>query len=272
MDLQKDQVQFKYIVDRFFGTEKGLSYEVVKYEDGRKEKIQTPKENIFTRLGALGLMICGGAINSLFTNSEVNDLDFYMTDPSKQKEIEAFFQEYFPIAGFKSNNAITYRRKSSSSNKVWTIQLITRFTGHAQTIFDWFDFTITHGAYDFHSQTFEFGDRFFADLSKRKLVYSGKSQYPICAMYRTTKYVARGFKLSGATVMHIALSIVQLKIENYKQLKEQLMGIDTIFLQGLLNKKNPEAPVAYGEFISEAFEVIDRISGLTAAEESDSMQ
>ena len=146
------------------------------------------------------------------------------------------------------------------------MQLITRFTGEAEDIFQWFDFTVTHGAYDFEKEGFVFGDRFFMDVSKRRLVYSGASKYPICAMYRTKKYVARGYELPGSTIMHIALSIVQLQIENYQQLKEQLMGIDTVYLQKLLEAKQPDAPVDYGEFIYEAFQTIDRITGATQAE------
>jgi hypothetical protein len=213
-------------------------------------------------------MVCGGAVNATFTNSTINDLDFYLKDSKYRDECAAWLYSMFPEK-FHTQNAITFKRKAEHSRKKYVVQLITRFSGSAHDIFDWFDFTITHCAYDFEEDKFEFGSRFFPDLAKRRLVYSGASKYPICAMYRTSKYVARGFILPGATIMHIALSIVQLKIENYKDLKEQLMGIDTIYLQGLLNAKDPNAPVNYGEFVFEAFQLIDRISGMTAAEEDD---
>jgi hypothetical protein len=61
--------------------------------------------------------------------------------------------------------------------------------------------------------------------------------------------------------MHIALSIVRLDIQSYKQLKQQLMGIDTIYLQKLLAR--PEyadvLPVDYGKFLQDAFESIDGV-------------
>jgi hypothetical protein len=139
--------------------------------------------------------------------------------------------------------------------------LITRFSGTPAKIFDDFDFTITHGAFNFSADIFELGERFFPDLVARRLVYAGSSKYPICALYRTKKYGARGYTVSGSTLMHIALSIVQLKIHTYKQLKEQLMGIDTMFLQGLLNrfpdKYEDSLPVNYGEFVSDIFAAID---------------
>jgi len=272
LNYDKEHAQIMHAIDRFFGTINGatLATEELVQPGGttvKVKKVDNRFPNVISEMGRLQLLLCGGAINSTFTNMEINDLDFYMMDPNLQPEIEDFFQRYFEKS-FSSSNAITYKRKGTG-RKVYTVQLITRFTGTPKEIFEWFDFTITHGAYNFWSSTFEFGDRFFQDLSKRRLVYSGASKYPICAMYRTKKYVDRGYDLPGATIMHIALSIVQLKIENYKDLKDQLMGIDTSYLQKLLDAKDPTNPVNYGEFIYEAFQVIDRITAMTAAEEED---
>ena len=276
--MDKEKFQLRHTIDKFFGTSEGYALQ---------ENVQTniinevssvvkrwftrdvQKPNVFSELKRLKLMVCGGTINSIFTNSSVNDLDFYMKDPSLVDECKAFLKSHFPDFEVVTINANTYKRKSPRSNKRWTVQLITRFHGEAADIFNWFDFTITHGAYDFEKEEFIFGDRFFSDLAKRRLVYSGSSMYPICAMYRTKKYVERGYELPGATIMHIALSIVQLKIEKYKDLKEQLMGIDTMYLQKLLEAKQPDAPVNYGEFIYEAFQTIDRITGATQAEEDE---
>ena len=274
LNLEKEEAQLRYTIDRFFGTTNGAfkrKIEHVNFDGQTVEMLATDldRKNVMDRLAELGLLVCGGTVNAIFTNSSVNDLDFYMTDASKKDEIDAFFTECFPDEKLTTLNAITYKRKSERSNKKWMIQLITRFVGDAQTIFDWFDFTITHGAYDFAKRKFVLGARFLPDLAKRRLVYSGTSKYPICAMYRTKKYAARGFELPGSTIMHIALSIVQLKIDNYGQLKEQLMGIDTIYLQKLIEAKSPDAPVNYGEFVFEAFQLIDRISGMTAAEEGE---
>ena len=274
LDLEREEAQLRYTIDRFFGTQNGVFLRKMTHVNPDNSTVvadvpDTSRPNVMDRLAELGLLVCGGTVNAIFTNSSVNDLDFYMTDATKQNEIDAFFTECFPAEKMTTINAITYKRKSEKSNKKWVVQLITRFVGDARTIFDWFDFTITHGAYDFAKRKFVLGARFLPDLAKRRLVYSGASKYPICAMYRTKKYVARGFELPGSTIMHIALSIVQLKIENYGQLKEQLMGIDTIYLQKLIEAKSPDAPVNYGEFVFEAFQLIDRISGMTAAEEGE---
>lgn len=276
MNFEKEEAQLRNTVDKFFGTMNGVSVtettEVHVNADGTQYNYvkyipNTEIPNVFDELARLGVTICGGAITSIFTNANVNDLDFYVQDPRNLPEVHKFLEKFFKKE-FTSPNAVTYVRKSLKSNKKWRVQVITKFTGDPYAIFEWFDFTITHGAYVFSTRNFVFGDRYFQDLTKRRLVYSGNSQYPICAMYRTKKYVERGYTLPGATIMHIALCIVQLKIENYKELKEQLMGIDTIYLQKLLEAKSPDAPVNYGEFVYEAFQLIDHI-GNTLAENED---
>lgn len=221
---------------------------------------------IVAEMGRLGLVLSGGAINCVFANDPIKDLDFYMKDPSKKSEVIEFLAKYFPSEHWVSGNAFTMKRHSVASRKKWTVQLITRFHGTPQDILDTFDFTITQGLYDFETKQFVFGDRFLQDIASRTLIYLGKSHFPICAMYRTKKYQDRGYKLPGATIMHIALSIVRLEIKTYKQLKEQLMGVDTQYLAGLLNsaKYQDELPIDYGQFLVDAFEHID---GVTYAED-----
>lgn len=281
MNFDKEAAQIRFAVDKFFGTTNGVSYkEVTKVEileDGTETRktirsVDNDLPNVFEQLSKLGVILCGGAITSVFTSANVNDLDFYMEHPDQQRAVIEFFEK-FSKREYTSVNAITFVRKSLKSNKKWRIQLITneKFTGGPHDIFEWFDFTITHGAFRFDTQEFVLGDRFLQDLAKRRLIYSGNSKYPICAMYRTKKYVERGFELPGATIMHIALCIIQLKIDNYAELEEQLMGIDTTYLQRLLEAKNPDAPVNYGEFVYEAFQLIDHI-GNTLAENEDEDQ
>lgn len=252
------------VLDVFFDTVAGIEYIPLKNaRDGsRGDFITIPAYaiNILKLFEELGVMLCGGSILSLFTESRISDLDFYVKDPNNLAMFQDFLHSRFhdhEKPPFQSINAITYKRRAK--NRVYTVQLITKFTGEPNDIFQYFDFTITNCAYDFKAQSFAFGPRFFADLGKRVLVYAGKSQYPICALHRINKYIEKGFRAPGSTLMHIALSIVQLNITNYRQLKEQLMGIDTSYLTNLLESKDPDVPVNYGEFIEEALNAINLI-------------
>lgn len=270
MNFEREGIKLKHAVDNHFNTANGARWLTCTPEDDAVPSSPqlVDEENLFAALARLKVAVCGGTVSSIFTAAMINDLDFYCKERNIQEVVD-LFTKYFGTPVFTSTNAISFARKSTRSRKIWRVQLITRFVGEPKEIFNWFDFTVTHGAYDFELKEFVFGDRFFADLSQRRLVYSGASLYPICAMYRTKKYQERGFKLSGATIMHIALSIIQLDIKTYGQLKEQLMGIDTMYLQKLLGEKAQDAPVDYGEFIAEAFKAIDGIIGDTAAEKED---
>lgn len=209
-------------------------------------------------LAGLRVILCGGTITSVFTGSKINDLDFYVEDAAAIPEVEALFFKYFPVKTFTSQNAMTFQRESPG--RAYNIQLITRFTGSPAQIFKSFDFTVCQGAYKFCEQRFELAERFLADNAKKRLVFCGHSHYPICALYRTLKYRKKGYTVPGSTLMHIALAIVQLDIKSYKQLKEQLMGVDTMYLQGLLQGESylDDLPVDYGKFVAEAFERINR--------------
>jgi len=228
-----------------------------------REAIPNRTKEVFEELKRLNIMLCGGAITSLFSGATIKDLDFYVLDLQQLYEAKDFLLKWFPQEAFVSGNAVTYKRKSERSNKVWTVQLITRFSGPPETIFYNFDFTVTMGCYDFRTKEFVLHERFLPDIAKRRLVYSGGSHFPICAMARVGKYREKGYHCPNSTVMHIALSIVQLNIQNYKQLKEQLFGIDTIYLQKLLSSKKyleyeeQNLPVDYGEFIAEVFKAIE---------------
>lgn len=271
MNLERETFVLDHVLEQFFFQSRCLADGATSLSEAVSDDNGLPLicdlKYIKEEMKRLGMMLCGGAVNSIFMRRTIKDLDFYLEDISKREDAIAFLSKFFTKA-FTSDNAITFSRNSMRSRKKWVVQLITRFSGQPKEIFEYFDFTITHGAFKYSTNTFEFGDRFFQDLSKRELVYAGKSLYPICAMYRLKKYTERGFYVSGATIMHISLCIVQLKISSYRELKMQLMGIDTMYLQKLLEAKQPDAPVDYGEFIYEAFQLIEGV-GKTLAEIDD---
>lgn len=182
-----------------------------------------------------GVMLCGGTINSIFSSRKVNDLDFYVQNNSNNQIgdlIKIMKEVYNYKVVHTSDNAITLTRRGHKGN-LFEIQFITRFTGSPQDILDTFDYTIVQGVFDFKTNQFVLSDRFLVDIAKRQLVYTNTSEYPICALYRTKKYIERGYTISGANLVAISLSIHALKLETYADLKNQLMGIDTSMLKEL---------------------------------------
>ena len=258
-DFKREECKLLSAITTFFGlSSKGKTGEEL-------IALQTAQESLFKDMGRLKMYCCGGAVTSVFSNAAINDIDIYVENESDIPEATEFLKK---VTGdnepWVSDNAITYVRKGSG-RRVYRTQLIKAFTGKPAEIFWSFDFTICMGAYNFAERKFEMDNRFLADLAGRRLVYSGGSRYPICAMYRTSKYQDRGFKLPGSTVMHIALAIVKLEIKTYGVLKEQLQGIDTMFLGAYLSTKDSETPVDIGEFLYHAFKLIDE-HGMTTAD------
>jgi hypothetical protein len=208
-----------------------------------------------TLLKKYGAMLAGGAINSLFSGRAVSDLDFYLKDKDNAEGFAKALAEHGFKETFRTDNAITLTRKGK--HKTYEIQIITRFQGTPQEILDTFDFTIVQGLYDFETSKFHFADNFLKHIAQRKLVYSGNSKYPICALYRTRKYGERGYKLPGTTMVQIALAIHALEIKTYQDMKEQLMGIDTAFLKVLNDKLDASKELKFeaSEFVAMFYEL-----------------
>ena len=209
--------------------------------------------NLMKGLAENGIILCGGAITSAFSGMPIKDLDFYVEEPTKLQAAIDFIERYFPKESlYKSINANTWTR-SGKGRKKYRVQLITKFMGPPEKIFDDFDFTVVQGCYRFESGNFVLGERFLPDIARKVIVFCGKSHYPICAMYRTLKYQRKGYKLLGTTVIHIALAIARLQITTYRELKEQLFGIDTLFMSRFLEDRQDELPYDHAEFIHTVF-------------------
>ena len=92
------------------------------------------------------------------------------------------------------------------------------------------------GAYSFKHKEFYLDKFFLTDNIEKRLRFNPGTEYPICSLYRTIKYQKRRYMLSGIEMIKIALAINNLQMKTYKDLKQQLMGIDTQFLSPLTSK------------------------------------
>lgn len=184
---------------------------------------------------------CGGAIVSIFTGQPINDYDIYSVNKDNPSKImEELKKQDFELK-VESHNAYSLVRKSNKENgtKRLKIQLIKyeKFCNeNIKDTFNYFDFHCCMGAYSFKEKKFYFDDYFLTDNIEKRLRFNPGTEYPICSLYRTLKYQKKGFTLPGIEIIKIALAINDLRMENYMDLKKQLMGIDTLFLQPLTDK------------------------------------
>jgi hypothetical protein len=206
-------------------------------------------EELFSLFGKYNCVIAGGAITSIFSGNIIKDYDVYFHN---KEDLQALRQEknwssetMVSKILSKTDNSITLSVNqgasighSDANNKV-VIQLILLedlICSEVKKIIEQFDFTVCMGAYDFQTNSFVFDKDFLKHLSQRSLVYNANSKYPFASLYRVIKYIKKGFKISGIEMIKLGLKCNNIKINNYKELSKQLLGVDTLFLKDLTDK------------------------------------
>lgn len=210
------------------------------YEREKYFLVRSIPETTLTAIKENNAFIAGGAITSVFSNAKINDFDIYTKTHEDNKKLIAYFNtlQTIPII---SPNAISYRTEGA------TYQIITKesFIGNPNTVIDNFDYTICMGAYDIRKDNFVLHKNFLLDLSKRMLCFNENAPYPLCSLFRLRKFMKRGFSISGSEIIKLGLSVNNLKITNYKELREHLLGIDTLFLKDLTDTLLEKKETAY---------------------------
>lgn len=181
------------------------------------------------------VILAGGAITSLFSNSTINDYDlFFKTEKNRDKVLEYFLDENNGLELiYDSDNAKTFK-----TGKL-TIQLICKkdsiFKDTKLYLFQTFDFTVCMGAYLFKEQYFLLHEDFLEHLSKRILKYNILCTSPLHSMWRLHKYVARGFTIESPEILKMALHFAEIykNINTLQELEPYLNGFSNKEYHGL---------------------------------------
>lgn len=148
---------------------------------------------------------------------------------------------------FLSSNAISLRGK---------IQLILRFYGSPDDIHQSYDFIHCMNYWESGTGKLTLKAEALEALLSRTLVYAG-SQYPLCSVIRTRKFIKRGWRINAGQYLKMAMQIAELDMTNHVTLEEQLTGVDVAYFAEVIQKikdKNPEkVDAAY------LTEIIDRM-------------
>jgi hypothetical protein len=163
----------------------------------------------------------------------------------KEKEVPKY------KAVFLSTNAI------SLTNKV---QLVIRFYGDAYEI---------HSNYDFvHATCFWRSEDNYLSLPRealeaiitKELIYTG-SKYPLCSIFRTKKFINRGWQINAGQYLKMALHLNEMNLLDLSVLEEQLTGVDAAYfhqvIDSIRNKQNGDPNFELDNMY--LFEVINRI-------------
>lgn len=173
----------------------------------------------------------GGLLTSIFTGSKINDFDIFSETVEDFTTLYNSLYSRFPVK-LNTDNAVTLE----CEDKI--IQLIkpTCMCGKVEEVINRFDFTISMAAYYPLENKIFCNDRFFIDLSARKLVYNINSIRPISTLYRIKKYIDKGYSINGIELIKLGLTISKIKITSFKQYKNEINGIDANLLNSHFNK------------------------------------
>jgi hypothetical protein len=206
-----------------------------KYPTERKKLRSLLNDDIWEMLSLSGAYIAGGAITSLFTNSDINDLDIYF--PSMQSVVEAVAccynaEEFVSEEGWAEVGSFTMHCMGSTDKSILfnyngqDVQFMHfKYFNSPEAIFDTFDFTCCMAAYDVKNDRFVLHKDFLKHNSQRYLKYNPKTAFPLISALRVEKYKDKGYTISRPEMLRVSLSCNQLEINDWGEAAKQCGGM-----------------------------------------------
>jgi len=154
--------------------------------------------------------------------------------------------KYRPV--FMSENAVTLSDR---------VQLIIRFYGEPAELHRNYDFAHAMGYYDHATGKVSISEEAMEALLSKTLVYKG-SLYPIASLFRTRKFIARGWRITAGQMLKIIWQLNAIDLKDPLVLREQLIGVDQAYMSQLLSelskhKGTPDATYV-AQLIDKVFE------------------
>ena len=210
-------------------------------------------------------IITGGSIASMLMGDPVNDYDVYF----KTQKTTILISEYYikqmcgsleaaseasieikasddrvelsirstgELFNFNAENDKPYRPIYISANAITLsdkVQIVTRFFGSPEEIHKNFDFVHAQCWYEVDKGKLVTPAPALLSMMSRTLQYTG-SLYPVCSLFRAKKFIERGWRCSASELLKMAWQISLLNLRSYTVLKEQLTGVDMMYMRQLI--------------------------------------
>ncbi len=139
---------------------------------------------------------------------------------------------YFPI--FMSSNAITLSDD---------VQLVLRFYGDPKSIHENYDFVHCTNYWESDTKKITVNANALECILGKELKYVG-SKYPIASLFRTSKFIKRGWHITAGQMLKIIMQISALDLKNINVLQEQLIGVDVAYFHEIIEKLRSSNPNA----------------------------
>ena len=125
---------------------------------------------------------------------------------------------------FMSQNAITLANQ---------LQIVIRFYGEPEEIHGNYDFAHAMNYYDYHFDELVLKQEALECLLSRTLVYRG-SLYPIASIFRTKKFIERGWRITAGQLLKIMWQISEVDLKDHAVVSEQMCGVDQAYMWQLV--------------------------------------
>lgn len=160
--------------------------------------------------------IAGGAILSIFTGEEVNDIDIFF----RSKE------DVFNVINSRSGNWYFTKWSATTRDIIRKpIQLVYKNTfSSAEQIFKTFDFSVCCAAYDCETEELVFGDTFFEDVMSRTIHFNHHTDGAIMTLPRIVKYQERGYSFPKPELMKVGLTLANYNLQSWDDVSDVLSG------------------------------------------------
>jgi hypothetical protein len=207
-------------------------------------------KDLITLLREAKCIIAGGAITSLFSGREINDIDVYFHD---YKSLNMVLQNLFNVAEDDDNClpfldtspfTLIYTNHTKKSilftkDKLNLQFIYFKFLPSSQAIFDTYDYTINMGAYDCGTEEFCLHPNFLKDIAQRRLNVNTNTSFPIMSLLRVDKYLKRGYQISKKEFVKLCLAANKLDFNTWEELYEAIGGMYGYTFDNLFDVAKP---------------------------------
>lgn len=219
------------------------------------------------------IVVTGGSIASMLLQENVNDFDVYFTSATAASRVAKYYIKssklgkgittldhcgadgLYYVTLYRGGNIISegenendteeeghstqeegkFEVKFLSENAITLsdkVQIVLRFCGTPEQIHSSYDFVHATNYWTYNTGVVTNKPALEAILA-RELIYRG-SKYPLASIFRTRKFIQRGWSMHIGNYVMMAMQLNQLNLNNISVLKEQLTGVDALYLASLM--------------------------------------
>lgn len=180
----------------------------------QRKKFLSLEKKDFKILEKYDCFVAGGAILSSLKEKEINDYDIYFKN--KADFIKC-------LNDFEHLNIISYTdRQIMLKNKFQLIYF--KFFNSPAEIFKTFDFSCCMCCYSLKTKKVYYHKEFLRTMTDNCVLINQKTPFPINSLLRIKKYRDKGFIFNQNEIIKLSLSVMNLKINSWEDVKTQLGG------------------------------------------------